>query len=333
MKATVIVTVKNESGSIRRLLDSLMSQTRRPDEIVIVDGGSTDDTAAILREYALGPGSPLRVLEAPGSNISEGRNLAIQTATGEVIVSTDAGVRFGPDWLKHLVEPFEVDHDAPDVVCGFFTPDPQSVFEVAMGATVLPTVEEIDPQRFLPSSRSVAFRRLAWQEVGGYPAWMNFSEDLLFDMALKNRGYRFVFVPKAVVRFRPRTSLSAFWRQYRNYAMGDGEGLLWTRRHLIRYGTYLVAAPLLIALGLLGGLWWWGLLVLGMAAYLRHPYSRLGRMVAGLSFRDKVVAHLWVPVIRVWGDLAKMVGYPIGLPRGFKQRARTRTYLACHSER
>lgn len=327
MKVTVIATVKNESGSIRRLLDSLMSQTRRAEEIVIVDGGSTDDTVGILQGYASRPGSVLRVLESPGSNISEGRNLAIQAATGEIIVSTDAGVRFGADWLKYLVEPFEVDHDAPDVVCGFFTPDPQSVFEVAMGATVLPTVEEIDPQRFLPSSRSVAFRRLAWQELGGYPEWMDFSEDLLFDMALKNRGYRFAFAPEAVVRFRPRISLSAFWRQYRNYAMGDGEGLLWTKRHIIRYGTYLVAAPLLIVLGLFGSLWWWTLIILGMAVYLRRPYWRLRRMVAGLPLRDKIAAYLWVPVIRIWGDLAKMVGYPIGLPRGFKLRARTRAYL------
>jgi len=327
MKVTVIATVKNEGHSIRRLLASLLSQTRQPDEIVIVDGGSTDDTFSILQEYAHQRCPFLRVLHAPGANISAGRNLAIQAASGEVIVSTDAGVRFGPDWLKRLVEPFEMNHEAPDVVCGFFVPDPQSIFEVAMGATVLPAVDEIEPQRFLPSSRSVAFRRQAWEEVGGYPEWMTFSEDLLFDMALKNRGYRFVFVPEAVVQFRPRASLSAFWRQYRNYAMGDGEGLLWTRRHLIRYGVYLVAAPSLIVLGLWVSPWWWGVLLLGMAVYLRRPYVRLRQMAAGLPLRDKIIASLWVPVIRVWGDLAKMIGYPVGLPRGFRLRSRTRAYL------
>lgn len=327
MKVTVIATVKNEGLSIRRLLDSLLSQIRQPDEIVIVDGGSTDDTVSILQEYARQRHPFLRVLQAPGTNISTGRNLAIQAASGEIIVSTDAGVRFGPDWLKHLVEPFETNPEAPDVVSGFFVPDPQSVFEVAMGATVLPAVDEIDPQRFLPSSRSVAFRRQVWKEVGGYPEWMTFSEDLLFDMALKNRGYRFVFAPEAVVQFRPRASLSAFWRQYRNYAMGDGEGLLWTRRHLVRYGVYLVAAPLLLVMGFLFSPWWWGVLLLGLAVYLRRPYERLSRMVAGLSLRDKVIAGLWVPVIRVWGDLAKIVGYPIGLPRGFKLRSQTRAYL------
>ncbi len=155
----------------------------------------------------------------------------------------------------------------------------------------------------------------------------NCLADLLFDMALKNQGYLFAFAPRAVVWFRPRSNLAVFWRQYRNYALGDGEGLLWTKRHVIRYGTYLVMTPILVLLGLLWNPWWWGLLILGMAVYLRRPYWRLGRMISGLSPRDKISACLWVPLIRVWGDLAKMLGYPMGLPRGFRLRARTQAYL------
>ena len=295
--------------------------------MVIVDGGSTDGTLEILRGYERGVSVPLRVLEAPGTNISAGRNVAIAASVGEIIVSTDAGVRFGGNWLEQLVAPFQTEEEPPDVVCGFFVADPQSTFEVAMGATVLPNADDIVPERFLPSSRSVAFRRSVWEAIGGYPEWMSFSEDLLFDLALKNRGYRFVFAPGATVRFRPRSSLAAFWRQYRNYAMGDGEGLLWTKRHLARYATYAVAAPLLIVAGLVLSMWWWGLLLLGMVVYLRRPYSRLSKAVSTLSCGDKVLACLWVPIIRVCGDLAKMVGYPIGLPRGFRQRGRTQAYL------
>jgi hypothetical protein len=66
---------------------------------------------------------------------------------------------------------------------------------------------------------------------------------------------------------------------------------------------------------------------LGMAVYLRRPYGRLSGNVSGLSVRDKIVVCLWIPIIRVWGDLAKMVGYPIGLPRGVRLRERTQTYL------
>src|SRR5438046_660918 len=130
----------------------------------------------------------------------------------------------------------------PEVVSGFFVPEPQSTFELAMGATVLPRVSEIDPERFLPSSRSIAFTKAAWQAVGGYPEWLDYCEDLVFDFALRRRG-AFAFAPAALVHFRPRGSLRSFFRQYYLYARGDGKAGLWPWRHAMRYATYLFALP------------------------------------------------------------------------------------------
>ena len=101
MRVTVISTVLNEGEAIRRLLDSLLAQTRRPDEVVIVDGGSRDNTVAVIQEYA--GRLPLRVLVEPGANISRGRNVAIAAATGDVIASVDAGVWLETQWLEKLV--------------------------------------------------------------------------------------------------------------------------------------------------------------------------------------------------------------------------------------
>ena len=196
---------------------------------------------------------------------------------------------------------------------GFFLPDPQTVFETALGATVLPAEGDVDPQSFLPSSRSVAFRREAWQEVGGYPEWLDFCEDLVFDFALLHAGRKFTFAPQALVYFRPRGSLGAFWRQYYRYARGDGKANLWRRRHAIRYLTYLVGVPLIIALGVILHPVWWSLLPVGAVAYLWAPYRRLWPMFRDLSLMDKMKAVLWVPIIRVWGDVAKIVGYPVGI--------------------
>ncbi len=160
---TVISTVLNEGDAIRRLMDSLAAQTRAPDEVVIVDGGSRDHTVEVLEAYR--DQLPLRVLIAPGANISRGRNVAIAAATGDVIASVDAGVWLEPQWLACLIAPLERSRGAeeqgskgaPRAVSGFFVADPRSTFEIAMGATVLPDVEDIDPATFLPSSRSVAY--------------------------------------------------------------------------------------------------------------------------------------------------------------------------------
>ena len=51
MRVSVIATVLNEGPSIRVLLDSVLNQTRAPDEVIIVDGGSTDDTVQIIESY------------------------------------------------------------------------------------------------------------------------------------------------------------------------------------------------------------------------------------------------------------------------------------------
>jgi glycosyltransferase involved in cell wall biosynthesis len=312
MKISVIVTVFNEGKAISRLLDSLAAQTRAPDEVVVVDGGSTDDTLSVLRTYAAGGRLPLRVLVEPGANISRGRNVAIAAACGEVIASTDAGVRLAPDWLAELVAPFEAP-DPPQAVAGFFVPDPHGAFEIAMGATVLPTLAEIDPARFLPSSRSVAFTKVAWQASGGYPEWLDYCEDLIFDFRLRDAYGPFAFAPRAVAHFRPRGNLRSFFRQYYRYARGDGKADLWRKRHAVRYLTYLTGAPLLVLLGAWVSPWWWGVgAILGAAGLLATPYRRLGPLLGPLPWAERLQAILWVPVIRVTGDVAKMIGYPVG---------------------
>lgn len=304
---SLIFTVRNESASLPALLDSLLAQTRPPDEIIITDGGSDDDTVAILHSYR--DRLPLRLLEEPGCNISRGRNLAIHAARGDLIAVTDAGVRLAPDWLQRLSDPLLADPGA-QAVAGFFRADPRSTFELALGATTLPLAGEIDGDRFLPSSRSVAFRKRAWGAVGGYPEWLDHCEDLVFDLRLRRLCGPFVFAPGAIAHFRPRPSLPAFFRQYYRYARGDGVAGLWTKRHLIRYATYLLALPLLLVAGALLHPLWWGILLLAGLIYLARPLQRLWHLRGRAAW---LPALPLLPLIRATGDLAKMLGWPAGL--------------------
>jgi len=197
-------------------------------------------------------------------------------------------------------------------VAGFFRPDAHSAFEIAMGATVLPEARDVKPLTYLPSSRSVAYLKSAWEAVGGYPEWLDYSEDVVFDLKLRRAVGAFVFAPEAIVHFRPRGSLRAFARQYYLYARGDGKANLFWRVHAVRYFTYLVAAPLLVYAALTVSPWLWLLGALAGLAYVRLPLRRLWPQLAPLTWPDRLKAVLYVPVIRVVGDLAKMLGYPAG---------------------
>ncbi len=313
MEVSVICTVLNEGQSINRLLSSLTEQSRPADEIIFVDGGSSDDTVAILENFGREHRLPLQVIVAPGANISRGRNLAIAAAAGPIIASTDAGVRLDKHWLAELLKPFQ-NESSVQVVGGFFVPDPQTAFEVAMGATVLPRVSDLNPATFLPSSRSVAFLKSAWDAAGRYPEWLDYCEDLIFDFRLRAVTGPFAFAPDAIVYFRPRSSLGDFVKQYYRYARGDGKADLWRKRHAIRYLTYLAALPLLLILGFIASPWWWLFgAILGAAGLLYTPYRRLLVLWTSLSGLGKLQAIAWVPIIRVSGDIAKMIGYPVGL--------------------
>ncbi len=294
---------------MRAVLDSLCAQTLAPDEVVVADGGSRDETMAILERYV--HLLPLRVVRAPGSNISQGRNAAIRAARGDLLAVTDAGVVCEPDWLARLAAPFA--EPVVMAVAGFYRSDARTVMETAMGATVIPDASDINPATYLPSSRSAAFRRVVWEAVGGYPEWLDYSEDVVFDLAVRRRFGPFVFVPEALVAFRPRGSLAALARQYYLYARGDGKANLFPRLHAIRYFTYLVVAPLLVYTAVAVSPWMWAVGVMAGLAYLRLPLRRLWPRLGALSPVDRVRALLYLPLIRLTGDLAKMVGYPAGV--------------------
>lgn len=306
---SLICTVKNEADNIAELLDSMLAQTRAPDEIVVNDNHSSDATPAIV-ERAIADGKPIRLVRG-GHNIPSGRNNAIRHARGAIIACTDAGLTLDPRWLELIVAPIE--RGEADVVGGFFRPAPRSLFELTLAATNYRDADEIDPSTFLPFGQSVAFRRAAWELVGGYPEWASHCEDLLFDLALKRAGLRFAFVPDALVHFRPRESLAAFARQYYLYARGDGVAGLWPRRHAIRSTIYLVGG--VIGLATLKRPWLLVPLMLGLVSYCAAPFRRLHRRAPALAIHELLRAAALIPLIRVVGDLAKLAGYPVGLAR------------------
>jgi glycosyltransferase involved in cell wall biosynthesis len=308
-RVSLVVTLFNEADSLEGWLESLASQTRDPDEVVLVDAGSTDGTIERLRAEAR-RNPRIRLHVVPGLNVPQGRNEAIHRARNGLIAVTDAGTLLETEWLARLLVPIE-GHPEIGVSGGVSAPDGRTPFEYALATIITPRVSEIDPDRYLPSSRSVAFRREWWERAGGYPDWLRSGEDLVFDMRLKAAGARLAIAPEAVVRWHPRPTLREFFKQYRHYARGDGHGHLWPKRHAARYSAYLTGL-------LLGGLsfshpWLLGPLAAGFAVYARRCFRRVREERPFDSRLGTAAAYALVPVVLIVGDVAKMLGYPQGL--------------------
>jgi glycosyltransferase involved in cell wall biosynthesis len=299
VKVSVVTTVKDARDHIDEFLASVSAQTRAPDECVIVDGGSTDGTAEVLRAA-----EGITFIEEPGANISRGRNVAIRAASHDVIAVTDADCAPEPDWLERLLDPIE---SGADVAAGFYRPIADNFLQACMAAVNLPDAGDIDPGRFMPSGRSVAFTREAIEAAGGYPEWLDIGEDMYVDHRWRELGLEMRFVPDAVVRWRPRPTLGGTWAQYFSYARGDAIAGMHPERNAIRFAAYS------------GALFAWSsrrrlpklLAVVAAGARAAEPMRRALSRFDDPAERAK--AAVAVPILMAFTDIAKIAGYGAGL--------------------
>ena len=301
MKVSLITTVLNAGDRVGAFLESVSWQTRPPDEVVVVDGGSTDGTLDLLKAA-----DGIVLLQEPGANIARGRNLAIAAAAHSVIAVSDADCVLERDWLERLLEPLE---DGADVAMGFYRPLTDSFLQRAMACVNLPDAEELDEATFMPSGRSVAFTHEAIDRAGGYPEWLDIGEDMYVDLRFRELGLDMRLVADAVVDWPLRDSLAATWRQYFRYARGDAIAGMYAERHALRLGVY---AGLVYAWSTRGKLRKVAALA-SAGAYAATPLRR-----AAARFEDpaeRATALLAVPALMAFIDAAKMAGYLAGLPR------------------
>ena len=247
LKISLICTVKNEEGTILDWLESLKRQTKLPDEIIIVNGGSIDKTVELIKEFMRKSNLNIRLIIAPGANIAQGRNIAVRNCTNGIVASTDAGCRLSSQWLENITKPFEEDPSL-DVVSGVYLPWYKSEFEEVVGDIIFPDVNKLTAESFLPSSRSVAFKKEVWELIGGYPECLYTAEDTLIDLKLKVLGMKFVLVKEAIVYWRVRGNLKEIFKQYFNYAKGDGEAFIHVRTFAFLYSLLLLVLVLTMVL-------------------------------------------------------------------------------------
>lgn len=213
---TVVVTVRNEAENIHLLLEALETQTHLPSKVIIVDAGSSDNTVNIVQQFKAKTRLSIDIIECIG-NRSEGRNVGISAAITKIIAITDAGCIPKKDWLEKLVSPFEQENII--MVAGGY-----DTYSVSATGKIMASYmgKEFTPQQtnYLPSSRSIAFTKTAWKQVGGYPESLDYCEDLVFATNLSKVG-KVSYAPSAQVTWQVHDDYRTFFDKLRHYAQGD----------------------------------------------------------------------------------------------------------------
>ncbi len=323
----VVITVRNDPVGCAVTLGSLAGQTRRPDEIIVVDGGSNDATLRVLSQYQNSL-PQLQIVQAPGANIARGRNIGTQATDCEIIATTDAGCRAEPDWLERLLAPFQDDRKA-EFVAGFYRVESQTLLEAVVGlATMRGQLDAVNEQEFNPSARSLAYTRLLWERAGGWPDWVYYSEDTLFDHKIRRMEARWRFAGDAVVHWRPRRSLWGIAKQFYNYGTGRGH----TRIDAGSFVYNLRNAGMVLVDG--AGCFWslWALVPFWALVGYFYVWA-FHRKALRIAQRTKRVAGYPLCLVIMWVVLlSNTMGFVVGSWQRYKRRDRfqhrTEAYLA-----
>ncbi len=250
---SVVIAARNAEATLGACLQSLARQTYASHEVIVVDDGSTDGTAALARTHGA------TVLETAGAGASAARNIGVRHASGRVVAFTDADCTVPSTWLATLVETLDSTGatGAGGPQRNVFPPDVSSgaAFDAffRLASIVSDYTRSGGGVREVAHNASCnsAYVTGAVTAIGGFTEGMWPGEDVDLDLRLRSRGATLLFVPDAIVHHHRPGTLAWFRRMMRRY--GAAERALVRRHGRTRRIDYVPAAT--VGIGLAHGLY------------------------------------------------------------------------------
>jgi GT2 family glycosyltransferase len=227
-RISVVVCSHNGSRTIRDCCEGLRNLEYPNFEVIVVNDGSSDATAAVASEYGF------RVISTENRGLSSARNTGLAAATGEIVAYIDDDAYPDPHWLSYLAAAFERgDHvgvGGPNVTPPGDGPTADCVANSPGNPTHVLLTDEV--AEHLPGC-NMAFRKTALEAVGGFdPQFRAAGDDVDLCWRLRDLGCSLGFSPAAMVWHHRRNSVLGYLQQQAGY--GKAEGLLeakWRDRH------------------------------------------------------------------------------------------------------
>jgi len=305
MKIGFISTVLNEEASARSFLDSLLVQTIMPSEIIIVDGGSSDNTVENIKNYKkLFQKKKIKFeLYIKNGNISSGRNYGIRKSTSELIAFSDFGCILEKDWLEKITLPFK--HHNAEVVAGYYKGLATSNFQKCLVPYVLVMPDKLN-EDFLPSGRSMAILKKTLLKVGGFSERLDYGEDYDLALKLKQSDVRIVLAKKAIVGWIPRSDVFSAFKMFYRYAYGDIKAGNFRPKVILILLRYLVFILLTIFLFFISTQILIVFIIFVVFIYFSWSILKNYKYIKDIS------AVIYLPIIQMISDLAIINGTILG---------------------
>jgi glycosyltransferase involved in cell wall biosynthesis len=202
-RVSIVIAVYNGAPTIERALASVFAQTYTDYEVIVVNDGSTDDTAAVLARF----GDRIRVITQSNRGLSAARNAGVRASTGEYVAFLDDDDEWMPEKLAHCVPVLDADRDCALVYTLALKVDPQGRpmgTDARPDGAESPTMNEMlaHPWNVVPSQFVV--RRDVFERAGGFhERFITSCEDLYFLLSAREYGH-FRCVPEHLVRKETR---------------------------------------------------------------------------------------------------------------------------------
>lgn len=289
---SVIIAAYNAEKFLAKVLDSVYEQSRLPDEIIIVDDGSTDNTRKIAEEYKeeaskTFPGIRYHLIVQKNKGPAAASNVAIGNAKGEYIVSVDSDAIVDKDLIEKCVDEMEKDRSIGAVGGYIRTANKDKFWARIMGYDLEYRYDHIGglktPKAWMThiSPCNTVYRKEVFDKTGGFSETFGHTHDVDFSYRLTAAGYKILLLKTTGCEHYCKESFSSYIRQ--NYKYAYGRMMLISKKAAYIKGDSVAGGPRMMMQIPLTGL---GLL--GLAAGMIYPTaSAIGCIILAILLMER----------------------------------------------